>query len=56
MSVGAQGVVNLVGVLKGDVNGSWRSPLDVPQELPDSYFRDLSMELNTPLGQWGIGG
>jgi Ca2+-binding RTX toxin-like protein len=48
--------VNLVAVLKGDVNGNWQSQLDVPQGLPDSYFRDLSLKLNTPAVQWGIVG
>jgi len=43
-------------VLKGDVNGSWQSQQETPQQLPASYFRDLSLELNTPVGQWGIGG
>ncbi len=52
----AGGKVNLVAVLKGDVNGSWQSLLDAPQQLPEAYFRDLSLELNTPLGQRGIGG
>ena len=50
------GKLNLVGVLKGDVNGSWQSPQDTPQVLAETHFRDLSLELNTPVGQWGIGG
>jgi predicted RNA binding protein YcfA (HicA-like mRNA interferase family) len=52
----AGGKVNLVAVLKGDVNGSWQSPQEAPQQLPETYFRNLSLELNTPVGQWGIGG
>jgi hypothetical protein len=52
----AGGKVNLGAVLKGDVNGSWQSPQEAPQQLPETYFRNLSLELNTPVGQWGIGG
>jgi hypothetical protein len=50
--------VNLVGVLKGDVNGSWQAPagstdLDV---LQPNYFDSLHNLMNAPLSQWGITG
>ena len=48
--------VNLVAVLKGDVNGNWQAPQDAPPTLPENYFRDLSTKLNTPAVQWGIVG
>jgi hypothetical protein len=34
--------VNLVAVLKGDVNGSWAAPAG-SQPLPDSYFQGLAL-------------
>lgn len=52
---------NLVGVLTGDVNGSW-VPLDAngnalstyPKE-PDSYFTDVSKaNANVPIDLWGV--
>ena len=50
--------VNLVGVLKGDVNGSWAAPagsqdLDV---LQPTYFQDLvtTTLIGVPLDQWGV--
>ena len=48
--------VNLVGVLKGDVNGSWLAPegsqdLDV---IDPVYFQNLSTLIGAPLDQWGI--
>jgi hypothetical protein len=52
----APGEVNLVGVLKGDVNGSWTAPagaqdLDV---LQPGYFADLSQRIGAPLDQFGV--
>jgi Ca2+-binding RTX toxin-like protein len=52
----APGEVNLVGVLKGDVNGSWTAPagaqdLDV---LQSGYFADLSQRIGAPLDQFGV--
>jgi hypothetical protein len=49
-------VVNLVGVMKGDVNGSWVPPtgsldLDV---LNPTYFQDLAALIGVPTDQWGI--
>ena len=48
--------VNLVGVLKGDVNGSWTAPatsadLDV---LAPGYFDVLHNHLGMPVTQWGV--
>jgi hypothetical protein len=54
----ANGPVNLVGVLKGDVNGSWAAPagstdLDVTDP---TYFQRLAELLGVPsLDQWGGG-
>ena len=52
----APGEVNLVGVLKGDVNGSWTAPagtqdLDV---LEPGYFTDLAQRIGAPLDQFGV--
>jgi hypothetical protein len=52
----APGEVNLVGVLKGDVNGSWTAPtgaqdLDV---LEPGYFADLAQRIGAPLDQFGV--
>ena len=48
------GNLNLVGVLKGHTNGSWQSPQSAPQELVETHFQDLPLELKTPVGQWGL--
>jgi uncharacterized delta-60 repeat protein len=48
--------VNLVGVLKGDVNGSWMPPegsWDLDKLVP-TYFQDLSLSLGAPLDQWHV--
>jgi Ca2+-binding RTX toxin-like protein len=47
--------VNLVGVLKGDVNGSWSAPagsqdLDL---LQPGYFQNLVALIGMPMDQWG---
>jgi hypothetical protein len=47
---------NLVGVLKGDVNGSWAAPtgsvdLDV---LEPNYFNALTQQYGVPLSQFGV--
>ena len=52
----APGEANLVGVLKGDVNGSWTAPagaqdLDV---LAPGYFTDLAQRIGAPLDQFGV--
>ncbi|MEY4681460.1 MAG: hypothetical protein RLZZ276_3109, partial [Pseudomonadota bacterium] len=53
--------VNFVGVLKGDVNGSWK-PLDAAGRpmadgsfaaLSHAYFEDLARLTGAPIDQWG---
>jgi hypothetical protein len=54
-NVNVQGVTeaNLVGVLTGDVNGSWNPPANSNATvLPDSYFQDLATRLGAPVAQW----
>ena len=49
--------VNLVGVLKGDVNGSWNSNASPSTQIDysnSSYFANLATKLNVPLDVWGI--
>jgi hypothetical protein len=48
--------VNLVAVLKGDVNGSWAAPAG-SQALPDSYFHALvtAEPLSIHIAQFGLG-
>ena len=48
--------LNLVGLLKGDVNASWVAPTgSVDLDLLDpSYFNTLQNLFGTPLAQWGI--
>jgi len=53
VDVQGQTRVNLVGVLTGDVNGSWSAPADAPV-LPKSYFEELATTLGAPLAQWVI--
>jgi hypothetical protein len=40
--------VNLVGVLQGDVNGSWTAPAQ-STFLPDSYFQALASTNQTAI-------
>lgn len=49
----ASGSVDLVGVLKGDVNASWAAPSG-SSTLPLSYFVGLSRSTGAPLATWGI--
>jgi hypothetical protein len=46
--------VNLLAVLKGDVNGSWADPSSSKQSLPNSYFTDLVNKGLGPLSTWGV--
>ncbi len=48
--------VNLVGVLKGDINGSWTPPTDSQDlDLIDpGYFQRLSNLIGAPLDQWHV--
>ncbi len=48
--------VNLVGVLRGDIDGSWNGPaggLDLDDSNPN-YFFDLATRLGVPVDQWGL--
>ena len=50
------GTLNLVGGLKGDVNGSWVAPagsVDLDILSPD-YFQLLGSQLNQPTDVWGV--
>jgi hypothetical protein len=48
--------VNLVAVLKGDVNGSWAAPAGTPNldTISPNYFAELSSRLGAPHSQWGV--
>jgi hypothetical protein len=48
------GKINLVGVLKGDVDGSWTPPEgSVDLDIVDpTYFQELSSLIGSPLDQW----
>lgn len=45
---------NFVGVLLGDVNGSWQNSDTNAEILPSTYFDDLAIRLNMPVDQWWI--
>jgi hypothetical protein len=42
----------MVGILKGDVNGSWAAPADAV-ELAPAYFEDLAALVGVPENYWG---
>jgi hypothetical protein len=48
--------INLVAVLKGDVNGSWAAPAGTPSldTISPDYFAELSSRLGFPHSQWGV--
>jgi hypothetical protein len=48
-------VNNLVGVLKGDVNGSWIAPVgSADLDVTDpTYFMNLATLIGAPVEQWG---
>lgn len=48
--------VNLVAVLKGDVNGSWASAAGTTNldTVSPNYFAELSSRLGSPQSQWGV--
>ena len=57
----AAGELNMVAVLRGDVNGSWKPAVSEDYNcLPDSYFTDTSVGLVAQhasvvtLGQFGF--
>ena len=45
--------LNLLAVLKGDVNGSWTGATGT-QSLPSAYFSDLVKNGLGPLSTWGV--
>jgi hypothetical protein len=50
------GTVNLVGVLKGDVNGSWAAPVGSTDldTIDPTHFTALSSIFGMPVGQFGV--
>jgi Ca2+-binding RTX toxin-like protein/methionine-rich copper-binding protein CopC len=52
----ANGAVNLVGVLKGDVNGSWAAPAGSTDldTIDPTHFSALSSIFGMPVGQFGV--
>jgi hypothetical protein len=48
--------LNLVAVLKGDVNGNWAATASTPDldTFDPNYFAELSSRLGSPQAQWGI--
>jgi hypothetical protein len=47
--------LNLIAVLKGDVNGSWAAPATPkPEVLSNSYFTDLQLKGLGPVSTWGV--
>ena len=53
-SVSQDTTLNLLAVLKGDVNGSWVGAAKGTQTLPNSYFSDLVIKGLGPLSNWGV--
>jgi hypothetical protein len=53
-SVTQDTTVNLLAVLKGDVNGTWTGPTTDVQKLPDAYFSELVKKGLGPLPTWGV--
>jgi hypothetical protein len=53
-TVSQETTLNLLAVLKGDVNGSWTGPSMGTQSLPNSYFSDLASKGLGPLSTWGV--
>jgi Ca2+-binding RTX toxin-like protein len=47
--------LNLVGILKGDVNGSWAAPAGTPDlDITNTtYFQDLASLIGVPENYWG---
>jgi hypothetical protein len=53
-SVTKDTTVNLLAVLKGDVNVSWTGPTTDIQKVPDAYFLELVKKGFGPLPTWGV--
>ncbi len=51
--VSGQETLNLVAVLKGDVNGSWAAPV-ASAVVADSHFEQLVLNGVGPMEQWGL--
>jgi hypothetical protein len=55
VSLPADAKTNLVGVLKGDVNGSWTlAGASTLEATNPTYFKDLAQLIGVPADQWGI--
>lgn len=55
VSMPADAKTNLVGVLKGDVNGSWTlAGASTLEATNPTYFKDLAQLIGVPADQWGI--
>ena len=52
-SVFVSEVQNLVGVMVGDVNGSWDAPQNAAS-VSQSYLASVQQSLSTPISQWAI--
>jgi len=48
--------LNLVGILKGDVNGNWSAPTgSIDLDIVDpGYFAALASSIGAPIDQWGL--
>ena len=49
-------IQSMVGLIAGDVNGSWSAPTGSPvvEATNTNYFTQLSQKLSVPTSQWGI--
>jgi hypothetical protein len=56
IDVAGDTTANLVGVLMGDVNGSWAPPVGATyvETLQPNNFPTLSSLIQTPLSEWGV--
>ena len=56
VQLAADATVNLVGVLRGDVNGSWSGGPDVVDldMTQPTYFNALATQLQVPTDIWGL--
>jgi hypothetical protein len=56
VSSGTSSTVNFVGVLKGDVNGSWAAPSGSQyiESVDPAYFSKLAASLSVPSTQWNV--
>ena len=49
-------IQSMVGLIAGDVNGSWSAPTGSPvvEATNANYFTQLSQKLSVPTSQWGV--